>query len=33
MNHNLYMEEQGQRGAVECTLGVRHEVKGVVAVR
>jgi hypothetical protein len=29
----LYIEEAGAKGLLECTLGLRHEVKGVVAVR
>jgi len=34
-NHNLPIEwaEKGVRKEVECTLGLRHGVKGVVAVR
>jgi hypothetical protein len=29
----FYREKQGIKGLVDCTLGLRHGVKGVVAVR
>ena len=29
----FYIKEAGAKGLLECTLGVRREVKGVVAVR
>lgn len=33
MNPFFYSEEAGAKGLLGCTLGVRHEVKGVIAVR